>query len=109
MTPLPDDTDEFTLRIDHQITSKQRIYGRWLKIGNQAEYPDYRPDANQSISVNQENAGLNYTYTVTPTAMFTVYAGYLRNIRIWTSPVVGTENLTHGPASEDLPLKGETR
>jgi hypothetical protein len=107
VAPLPDDTDEFTVRIDHQITKKQRIYGRWVKIGNQADYPDYKPDTSQPTSVDQENVGINYTYSIAPRAMFTVYAGYLRNINGWSStPPVGKENLTQEAGIRGFPTAG---
>ncbi len=93
LAPLPDDTGDSTLRIDHHITNKQRIYGRWVKIGNRADYPGYRPEVSQRIEVDQHNAGLNYTYTLTPTTLFTVYAGYLRSDQIRTTPLAGKENL----------------
>jgi len=94
LAPRPDDTGESTLRIDHQITNKQRIYGRWVRLGNRADYPQYRPEVSQLTEIDQNNAGLNYTYTPTPTTLFTVYAGYLSSNWTSTTPVAGKENLT---------------
>ncbi len=94
LAPLPDDTSEFTLRIDHQITTKQRIYGRWVKIGNGVDSTGYRPEVSQWTAVDQHNASLNYTYTLAPTTLLTVYAGFLRNDKTWTTPLAGKENLT---------------
>ena len=90
----PQDIYELTVRIDQQLTNKQRIYGRYIINNSDQTLPQYRPDVTQENGTKQQNVGLNYTYAVTPTTLFTVGANYLRSLNLFTTPVAGTTNLT---------------
>jgi len=90
----PQDIYEVTVRIDQQLTNKQRVYGRYIINNSDQTLPQYRPDVTQENGTKQQNVGLNYTYAVTPTTLFTVGANYLRSLNLFTTPVAGTTNLT---------------
>jgi outer membrane receptor protein involved in Fe transport len=92
--PVPEDTWEGTARIDHQITDRQRIYGRWVVFDNTQESPDYRPEVAQTNNTRQHNVALNYTYSPTPTWLINLGANYMNSFNHFSSPVVGIENLT---------------
>jgi hypothetical protein len=94
VAPVPDDSYEGTARVDHQISGKQRIYGRWIVYDNTQQSPDYRPEVVQSNNTRQHNIGLNYTYTITPGSLLTVGANYMNSFNRFSSPVVGIDNLT---------------
>jgi len=102
----PSDTDEFTVRIDHLLTDKQRIYGRYIINDFDAVFPQYRPDITQDNGTRQQNAGINYTYTMTPTTLFTVGANYLRSLNLFTTPVAGKENRTAEAGIAGFPSPG---
>jgi Carboxypeptidase regulatory-like domain len=102
----PSDTDEVTVRIDQQLTSNQRIYGRYVINDFATVLPQYRPDVTQDNSTKQQNAGLNYTYAVTSTTLFTVGANYLRSLNLFTTPVAGKENLTEQAGIQGFPSAG---
>ena len=87
----PQDIYELTVRIDQQLTDKQRIYGRYIINDFDQTLPQYRPDVTQENGTKQQNVGLNYTYTVTPTTLFTLGANYLRSLNLFTTPVAGTK------------------
>lgn len=91
---VPDDTWEGTMRIDHQITGSQRIYGRWVIYDNTLASPDYRPEVVQTNNTRQHNMALNYTYGIRPNWLLTLGANYMNSFNRFSSPVVGIENLT---------------
>lgn len=102
----PSDTDELTVRIDHQFTDKHRVYGRYVINDFLATFPQYRPDVTQDNGTKQQNVGMNYTYTVTPTTLFTLGANYLRSLNDFTTPVAGKENLTEKAGIQGFPTAG---
>lgn len=102
----PSDTDEFTARIDQQLTSKQRIYGRYIINDFDSTIPQYRPDVTQENGTKQQNLGVNYTYSVTPNTLFTLGANYLRSLNLFTTPVAGKENLTQQAGIAGFPSAG---
>ena len=94
VAPVPEDTWEGTARVDHQITDRQRIYGRWVVFDNTQQSPDYRPDVVQSNNTRQHNIALNYTYNIdADMAASTSGANYMNSFNRFSSPVVGIENL----------------
>ena len=81
-------------RVDHLITDRQRIYGRWVVFDNTQQSPDYSPDVVQSNNTRQHNIALNYTYSPAPTWLINLGANYMNSFNTFSSPVVGIENLT---------------
>ncbi len=102
----PDDTNEYVSRIDHQITSNHRIFGRWIIYDNKSGVPDYRPDIVQENNTKQHNAGLTYNYSITPTMLLTVTGGYTNSFNRFKSPVVGIDNLTQQAGIRGFPTAG---
>jgi carboxypeptidase family protein/TonB-dependent receptor-like protein len=102
----PQDIYEVTARIDHQLTNKQRIYGRYIINNSDQSLPQYRPDVTQENGTKQQNVGLNYTYAVTPTTLFTLGGNYLRSLNLFTTPVAGTTNLTEQAGIQGFPTAG---
>lgn len=94
VAPLPSDTDNSMLRVDQQIGNAQRLFARWVRVGSATSNRGYRPDIVRTQDLVQHNAGLNYNWTVTPNALFTLAAGYLESDTRVDSPQVGRENLT---------------
>jgi hypothetical protein len=106
VAPRPTDIYEFTVRIDHQLTNNQRIYGRYYLNNFTNTEPQYRPDVTRDTDTKQQSVALNYTYAMTPTTLFTVGANYLRSLNKFGSPVVGTENLTEEAGIHGFPTAG---
>ena len=50
--------------------------------------------------------GVNYTYSITPTTLFTLGANYLRNVDSFETPVAGKENLAEKAGIQGFPTKG---
>jgi hypothetical protein len=104
--PVPDDTWEGTMRIDHQITDRQRIYGRWVAYDNSADSPDYRPEVAQTNNTRQHNIAMNYTYSVAPTWLINLGANYMSSFNRFSSPVVGIDNLTQQAGIQGFATSG---
>lgn len=79
------DTDNFDVRVDHNITSRQRIFGRYSYRrsfdGPPQLFPGETGVAEGRINLNDwgTNAVIDYTNTVTPTLLWTTRAGFARN------------------------------
>ena len=93
VAPVTNDTYQYTARVDHQITPRQRIYGALVMNKNTNDAPGYSPDVRSADETTQHNIGVNYTNTLTPTMLLTATGGYLKSDNRFTSPVVGTDNL----------------
>ncbi|MFN7926021.1 MAG: carboxypeptidase regulatory-like domain-containing protein [Bryobacteraceae bacterium] len=106
VAPNPNDTYEYVTRIDHQISSKHRIFGRWIIYDNRQKPPDYKPDVYAENKTKQHNVGLTYNYSITPTALLTVTAGYTNSFNRFTSPLVGLDNLTLKAGIRGFPTAG---
>jgi hypothetical protein len=106
VAPASNDTYEGTLRVDHQITSNQRIYARWVVMDNNTNSPDYTPSVLQNNTTRQHNFGLNYTYAIRPTLLLTVTGGFLKSDNRFTSPNAGIENLAEEAGIQGIPTAG---
>lgn len=106
VAPNANDTYEGTLRIDQQLTSNQRIYGRWVVVNNNTDSRDYRPDVLQNNTTRQHNVGVNYTYAIRPNLLLTLTGGFLKSDNRFTSPNAGIENLTAEAGIQGIPTAG---
>lgn len=106
VAPVKTDTYQYTGRVDHQITPRQRIYGRWVMNDNRTDSPGYSPDVRAADETKQHNLGFNYTYTITPNTLLTATAGILRSDNRFTSPIVGTENLAEQAGIQGIATAG---
>ncbi len=106
IAPVPTNTYEFTARIDHQFTDKQRIYGRYYLNHWTNSQPQYKPDVTEDFDTKQQSVVMNYTYAMTPNTLFTVGGNYLRSLNLLSSPVVGTTNLTEQAGIHGFPTAG---
>jgi len=103
---VPTDNDEFTIRIDQQITQKQRIYGRYVISDYQNLSRDYKPDVTRTDDIRGQSLGVNYSYSINPTTLFTLGANYLRNLNSFVTPVAGKENLAVQAGIQGFPTAG---
>ncbi|MCW5983101.1 MAG: TonB-dependent receptor [Bryobacteraceae bacterium] len=106
VAPVKNDTNELTTRIDHQITNSQRLFGRYIVTDNPVENPDYRPDVVAIDTTRQHSVGLNYVWSITPTTLFTINAGYQFSNNQFHSAVVGIDNLTQQAGINGFPTSG---
>ncbi|MFN7993475.1 MAG: TonB-dependent receptor [Bryobacteraceae bacterium] len=94
IAPNSDDNTQGTLRVDHIINEKQRVFGRWVIYDSPFLFYGYSPKMYETNTTRQNSVGLNYVYTITPSTLFSISAGYQRSNNQFTSPNVGTTNLT---------------
>jgi outer membrane receptor protein involved in Fe transport len=102
----PKDTYEFTNRIDHLISSKQKIYGRWVYFRDFEDTPGVLPTIYENRFTPQQNVGLTYNYTINPRILLNVSAGIMRSVINRNSDVVGKENLTQQAGIQGFPTEG---
>jgi hypothetical protein len=84
------DTDQFSVRIDHLISDKAALFGRFSL--NQVRGPTTNPDQtaiDPSFGVNffdhQRSAALRYTRTISPHLAFVTSLGYIRSTPFFPS------------------------
>lgn len=76
-------TDQFSIRIDHQVSEKAKLFGRFNL--NNVDGPETNPaqiaiDPSFAIRFfdHQRNAGFSYIQTPTPRVVLETYLGYVR-------------------------------
>ncbi len=104
--PTTNDVNEFTIRVDHQISSKQRAYFRAIVIRDSGNTPDYSPDVVNLRKTPQHNLGANYNYTISPTTLLTVDIGTMQSVIQQDCVCVGGENLTQKAGIRGFPTEG---
>jgi len=84
------DTDQFSVRIDHRLSDKATLFGRFSL--NQVRGPTTNPDQtaiDPSFGVNffdhQRSAALRYTRTISPHLAFVTSVGYIRSTPFFPS------------------------
>ena len=104
----PDKTWEYLTRIDHQITDRQRIYGRYeylrqptIQIGYSADPSTFAPN-----TLHQHNFGANYTWTISNNTLFTATAGFLKTRDDYSNPALGKQNDSELAGIQGIPTAG---
>jgi hypothetical protein len=84
------DTNQFSVRIDHRISDKANLFGRFSL--NQVNGPTTNPDQtaiNPTFGVNffdhQRSAAIRYSRTISPHLAFTTSIGYIRSTPFFPS------------------------
>jgi hypothetical protein len=103
-----DNTWEGTLRIDHQITDAQRIYGRYVNVREPRTVLGYNPvpSITGSDEIKQQNIGINYTWTMSANTVLTASAGTLRTNETYANPNLGNKNDDQLAGIQGFPTKG---
>jgi hypothetical protein len=104
----PEDASNFTTRIDQTITSKQRIYGRYVRIADGTTTTGYEPSVTTTTNLAQHNTAVNYDYSITPWMLFNFATGFVHSNYAGTSPLVGKENLTAEAGIQGFPTAFRT-
>lgn len=89
-----DKTYEYLGRVDHQITSNQRIYGRYFYLQEPTTQAGYRADPSTYglNTLRQHGLAVNYTWTMTPKTLLTVTGGFMRSKDEYSNPALGKQN-----------------
>ncbi len=104
--PTSNTVNEYTGRVDHLLTSKQRLFFRGIWIRNDSSTPDYSPTVINNVHTPQYNLGVNYTYTLTPNTLLSVDAGSMGSVINQNCDCVGKENLTDKAGIQGFPTAG---
>lgn len=98
------DTDNFDLRLDHNVTPRQRVFGRFSYRrsfdGPPQLFPGETGIAEGRINLNDwgRNAVVDYTNTLTPSMVWVTRAGFARNRFLYENNGLGFR-----PSSLGLP------
>lgn len=108
---IPLDFDEYTARIDHQITAKQRIYVRYLRVQVPQTLLGYRPDITGHQENTQYSLALNYDYAITPRTLFNFSVGTVNNHGEYnpTCCEIGQRNLTQDAGIQGFQTAGREK
>lgn len=93
-------------RVDHMITSRQRIYGRWIMQDVTNTAANYRPDYKTDNKTTQHNVAVNYVYTVSNSLVLNVSGGYLKSNNRTPDPTMGVSNLVADAGIQGIPTAG---
>src|SRR5580698_1696183 len=87
--PSPYNTDEFLIKVDHNLTSKQRLSGSYFYTSGNNSVPPLnstsgQPNGNvpwdvQQFTWRQQNLNMSDTWTATPSLVNQLWLGYTRN------------------------------
>ncbi|MFB3826576.1 MAG: carboxypeptidase regulatory-like domain-containing protein [Bryobacteraceae bacterium] len=103
LAPQPEDGTNFMLRLDQQISSRQKAYVRWIRVGDGQTNTGYKPDIINTSDLTQHNSALNYDLMIRPWMLFTLSGGFLHSEFAGDSPLVGKENLTEKAGIQGFP------
>jgi Carboxypeptidase regulatory-like domain len=105
----PNTQDQFSVRLDHAITDRHKIFGRFSFsditrggydfFGNGAGWVNPGGSGN-SIDVNARNLSLDYTYTISPTLLLNLRYGFVRQYVARDPPLLGLDLTTLGFPAE---------
>lgn len=104
--PTKADNNSATARIDHSITDKQHIYGRWVRYNSPQLSYGYSPSYYETNTTTQNSYGVNYAYTITPRTIFTISVGHQGSDNTFISPQAGVKNLTDEAGIQGFPTLG---
>jgi hypothetical protein len=104
--PNPERNGRYFGRLDHQITSNQRIYGRVVEDSDVTDPAQYSPSLTEVQNVNQYNVAVNYDYTIKPKVILSVGGSTLYSNNHYTSPQIGMTNYTDESGIVGFPTAG---
>ncbi len=82
----PTSVDRGTLKVDHQITDKQRMFVRYTIFDNRNSQPEWWPGPGCpdggcfSNAERQQNGAFDYSNTLSPTSLLSLRWGFARSI-----------------------------
>jgi len=87
-------TYEYLGRIDQQITSSQRIYGRYFYLRRPAQRVGYLADPSTygQDTLRQHGLAVNYMWSMTPKTLLTLTGGLMKTKDEYTNPALGKQN-----------------
>src|SRR5580704_317938 len=90
IAPSPFDTDEFLIKLDHNLTANHRLSGSYFYTTGDNSVPPLnstsgQPNGNipwsiQAFSWRQQNVNMSDTWTARPNLVNQVWIGYTRNV-----------------------------
>ena len=99
----PENGTNFIVRGDQLLTSRQKLYLRWIRVADSQNTVGYRPSVISTQDAMQHNLALNYDWTLTPSILFNLSGGFIHTNTGITSPLVGQENLNEKAGIQGFP------
>jgi carboxypeptidase family protein/TonB-dependent receptor-like protein len=106
-----DKTYEYLGRIDHQLTTNQRIYGRFFYLREPTKQVGYLADPKTfgNNTLHQSGLALNYTWMITPMTLLTLNGGYMRTADSYDNPALGVQNDDELAGIQGIPTTGREK
>lgn len=106
LAAAPSDDSNLVVRIDHQLTGKQRMYGRWIRVGDGSTTTGYTPAIVEHSTLVQHSTALHYDWTLTPRILFSVQGQYLQTDNERVSPQIGQRNFVADAGIQGIATAG---
>jgi hypothetical protein len=105
------ETWETTVRVDHQLRSSQRIYGRYLNLRSPKDelvspFGDVNPSHPGKSEIKQHSFAGNYTWTLSNNTLLTVTAGFFKGRQDYTNSALGKQNDSELAGIQGIPSEG---
>jgi hypothetical protein len=82
----PDDTDQYHIRIDHRLTSRDSFFARYSRQDREIYTPSLLPDAGGNYnSFEGRNGVVSHTHTFGPNILNEAKFGYTRSVKVGVS------------------------
>ena len=112
-TGTPEDINFWTVRIDHQFSQNDQIYGRYMQSLDRFQRTDIVPLSGRVFDNNMHNAMISETHTFSPSTINEFRVGYNRGNFYgghegsgginYANDVFGFKNVGGGPTGYGLP------
>lgn len=104
-------TFEYLGRIDQQITTNQRIYGRYFYLRRPASRVGYLADPSTygQDTLRQHGLAVNYMWSITPKTLLTLTGGLMKTNDEYTNPALGKQNDSEKAGIQGIATAGRER
>jgi len=106
-----DKTWEYLGRIDHQLTSNQRIYGHYEYLREPTQQVGYKADPSTygPNTLHQHQVGVNYNWTISNNTLFSASAGLMKTRDDYSNPALGKQNDSELAGIQGIPTAGREK
>src|SRR5205823_13323093 len=96
----PDTANQYNVRVDHLVSQRQRLFGRFSLENNIGGIPNWYGNIASpgvfSSNVYNRNAVVDYTNTISPSLVLNAHYGYTRQNNVRVASSEGTDLTQYG-------------
>lgn len=104
-------TWETTVRVDHQLTDSQRIYGHYVNLRSPKDelvspFGDVNPAHPGKSEIKQHSFAANYTWTISNSTLLSITGGFFKGRQDYTNSALGKQNDSQLAGIQGIPSTG---